>query len=351
MAYPLDRFDTERVYEVPDLNKRRSSAADIDVNLLLRSQVGGSCYLFVAVLMIHTSYLRYILEKKFRKLEYLANYAPYSMTPSNHAQLNCLMWVFDITTNSEVCDTTLPPDIITAYDRVVNRTNTLRNEGNKWKPFKVVTLDRGGDSDHMLFTILNTCGVTVPEKNFVALLLKDIPRVFNPNHVYTVRKGTHTYLSMTMPEIMNATTYNPYEYGNTVLSDPFIATFYTSDKPTGVPDQGMVVADITIAKRLLSLLNSILFYIELFKGKYSSSELTRTHFSMSVIEINYGPDGKILRGDVAHAVLVDIDESNHIFVFDGNEGMSYPLNVWYDSFADKYIEIHDISVTIIPKMY
>ena len=43
-----------------------------------------------------------------------------------------------------------------------------------------------------------------------------------------------------------------------------------------------------------------------------------------------------------------MDDDGRVFVFDGNSGNSQPLEMWYPSFSLKYIEIHEISVTMIP---
>ena len=341
-------FNPNLVYEkVPSLNKRRSSAVDIDVDLLSRSQVGGSCYLFAGVLMIYTSYLRYILEKRLEYLQYRAEHTPWSMTDEHHKQLESLVWVENITTNSHVCETTLPRYIVNVYSNTLARTNAMAIQGNQWSPFSVSLTVEGGHSDQMLFSVLNACGISVPENNFVALLLKNIPSVVHIDHVYTIRKGTHIYLDMTMPMIVNVTTYDVESHG-AVLTSPFIASFYTSDKPNVYIDQGVLVDDSTVTERLIEILESVMMYVEIFKRKYNGSEITRTHFSMGVIGVRYEPNGELVPYDDAHAVLVDMDEHGNVFVFDGNVGNSYPLKMWYESFAEKYLEIYMISVAMIP---
>ena len=341
-------FNPNLVYEkVPSLNKRRSSAVNIDVDLVSRSQVGGSCYLFAGVLMIYTSYLRYILEKRLEYLQYRADHTPWSMTDEHHKQLESLVWVENITTNSHVCETTLPRYIVNVYANTLARTNAMAIQGDQWSPFSVSLTVEGGHCDQMLFSVLNACGLRVPETNFVALLLKNIPNEVHIDHVYTIRKGTNIYLDMTMPMIVNVTTYDVESRG-AVLTSPFIASFYTSDKPNVYIDQGVLVDDSTVTERLIEILESVMMYVEIFKRKYNGSEITRTLFSMGVIGVRYEPNGELVPYDDAHAVLVDMDEHGDVFVFDGNVGNSYPLKMWYESFAEKYLEIYMISVAMIP---
>ncbi|AEO98134.1 hypothetical protein ELVG_00387 [Emiliania huxleyi virus 203] len=341
------KFNTNLAYEkVPYLNKRRSSAVDFDVDLLLRMQAGKSCYLFVAVLMIYTSYLRYILEKRLKYLQYIANHTG-SMTGAQQRQLESLLWLKKTTKNSEVCDTTLPRDIVDLYTSTAVRTNEMAQQGNTWRPFTVgITLEHGGDPDHMLFSVLNSCGMSVPENNFVGLILKNIPNEVRVDHVYTIRKG-FTYSDMTMPDIVNVTTHDVYSRG-TLLTHPFIASFDTSTKPEAIDDHGLRVDGNKAEESFIAVLKSVMLYVELFKQKYNYSEITRTHFSMVVIQVSYGHDGEPLYADDAHAVLVDMDEDENVFVFDGNEGKSYPLHVWYAWFTERYIEIENISVAMIP---
>ncbi|AET42630.1 hypothetical protein EXVG_00281 [Emiliania huxleyi virus 202] len=341
-------FNPYLVYaEFPPLNKRRSSAVSIDANLLTRSQVGGSCYLFVVVLMIYTSYLRYMLEKRFAYFQSLAYTNPEFIINEDKMQFESLEWVSNTVKNPEVCETTLPRDIVNVYAHTIKRTNEMHIQGDNWRPFSVMLTDVGGKVDYMLFSVLNACGIFVPEDNFVALVLKNIPHVADVRHVYTVRKDSSMYLRMTMPEIVTETTHYVSSYNASLIS-PFIVSFGISDKPNGPNDQGLRV-DSTAIKRCIAILESVMMYIELFKQKYHDSEIRCTHFSMAVTRVSYGLNGELLLDDESHAVLVEIDEDQNVYVFDGNNYNSQPFEVWYAWFsADKYMEILEISVAMVP---
>ena len=341
-------FDPNVVYaEAPPLNRRRSSAVNIDADLLTRRQVGGSCYLFVVVLMIYTSYLRYMLEKRFAYFQSLADNNPEFITNEDKMKIESIEWVANTVEKPEVCETTLPFYIVSVYANTVKRTNEMHTQGDKWRPFSVMLSIVGGKVDHMLFSVLNACGIFVPEDNFVSLVLKNIPDVADVDHVYTFRKDSSMYFNMNMPTILTATTRYVSSY-NALLLSPFIISFGTSDKPNGPNDQGILV-DSTAMERCIAILESVMMYVKLFKRKYNGSEIKRTHFSMAVTRVSYGPNGELLRDDEAHAVLVYMDEYQNVFVFDGNNGNSQPFKVWYAWFSsDKYMEILEISVCLIP---
>ena len=344
-------FNPDLVYaEAPPLNKRRSSAVNIDADLLTRRQVGGSCYLFVVVLMIYTSYLRYMLEKRFEYFQSLYDNNPEFIADEDKMKIESLKWVANTVKNPEVCETTLPLDIVKVYADTVKRTNEMHEQGDKWRPFSVMLAIVGGQVDHMLFSVLNACGIFVPEDNFVALVLKNIPQVADVGHVYTIRKDSSMYFSMTMPEILTATTHYVPSY-KAMLLNPFIISFGISNKPNGPNDIGLLV-DSTAMERCIEILESVMMYAVLFIEKYHGSEIKCTHFSMAVTRVSYGLNDELLLDDESHAVLVEIDEYQNLSVFDGNNGNSQPFEEWYAWFSPaKYMEILEISVAMIPVTY
>ena len=92
-----------------------------------------------------------------------------------------------------------------------------------------------------------------------------------------------------------------------------------------------------------------MLYIELFKQKYTGSEIQHTHFSMVVNRIRSGINGERIPDDATHAVLVYMDADGRVFVFDGNRSNSQPLEVWYGLYAaGGDIEIYEISFALIP---
>lgn len=353
----VNNFNPNMSYELQYPNSRRSSAVEMDVDLLTRSQVGGSCYLFVVVLMIYTSHLRYILKKRLEFVQYLSDTYPEQMNDiSSVGQLECLKWIGNITTDSEVCENTCPDHLVSVYISAINRINEMHFQGDAWRPFNVLALftNVGGQNDIMLFSVLNACGVRVPEVNYVALVLKNIPDVANVYHDYTVRKsGGSMYSTMTMPDIVKETTHSVSSSLASegafegVLISPFIATFHTSNAPNEVYDRGLLVDINTATERFTTVLDSVMLYIELFKQKYKGSEIQHTHFSM-VVRVRSGINGELIPDDVTHAVLVHMDDDRRVLVFDGNSGNSQPLEMWYPSFSLKYIEIHEISFALIP---
>ena len=263
-------FDPDVVYaEAPPLNRRRSSAYVIDPDLLTRLQIGPSCYLFTVVLMIYTSDLRYILEKRFQYLQSLIDDHQQLLTDEEKMHYESLTWVANTSENPGVCETTLPRSIIDEYISVIIRNNKLAILGNKWRPYtaSLYEMGSGGQSDLSLISVLNACGIIVPEDNFVEMVLKDIPNVVSVNHVYKVRKYNE-HLTMTMIDIVNETTRNVASY-NEMLISPFIVSFNPSDKSNETADQGMLVEKSTARELFITVLESVMMYVELFKQKVS----------------------------------------------------------------------------------
>ena len=90
-----------------------------------------------------------------------------------------------------------------------------------------------------------------------------------------------------------------------------------------------------------------MMYVELFRQKYHGSEITCTHFSLSVKRVIYAPTGEQLHYP-AHSVLLYVDNDKRMFVFDGNIGNSLLFEVWYARVTEKYMEILNVSVAMIP---
>jgi len=220
--------------------------------------------------------------------------------------------------------------------------------GTKWRPYTVMsyTVGSGGQPDLSLMAVLKACGFIIPEDNFVEMVLKNIPNVVSLYHVYTVRKY-NGYLTMTMPDIVEETTRNVASY-KSLLICPFIVSFNPSDKQTEAADQGMLVEKSTARELFITVLNSVMMYVELFKQKYHNSEITCTHFALVVGQVINGPNGDLVRDGAAHAVLLYVDSNNRMFVFDGNSGNAQLFEVWYASFTEKYISLLSVSVAFIP---
>ncbi|AEP15749.1 hypothetical protein EQVG_00340 [Emiliania huxleyi virus 207] len=342
-------FDPDLVYEeVPPPKRRRSSAYVIDPDLLTRMQIGPSCYLFVVVLMIYTSDLRYMLKKRFQYLQSLVYNHQEMLTDEEKMHFESLRWVANTTENYGVCDTTLPRPIIDEYISIITRHNELAIIGTKWRPYTVMSYNvaSGGQADLSLISVLNACGIIVPEDNFVEMVLKNIPNVVSLYHVYTIRKY-NGYLTMTMPDIVQETTRNVASY-NSLLISPFIVSFNPSDKQTEADDQGMLVEKSTARELFITVLKSVMMYVELFKQTYHNSEITCTHFALGVNQVINGPNGDLVRDGAAHAVLLYVDNDSRMFVFDGNRGNAQLFEVWYASFTEKYISLLSVSVAFIP---
>ncbi|AET42579.1 hypothetical protein EXVG_00230 [Emiliania huxleyi virus 202] len=342
-------FNPDLVYaEAPPLNRRRSSAYVIDPDLLTRMQMGPSCYLFTVVLMIYTSDLRYILDKRFQYLQSLVYDHQQLLTDEEKMHYESLKWVANTSENPWVCDTTLPRPIIDEYISAITRYNEHAILGDKWRPYTALLYEMGsgGQADLSLISVLNACGLIVPEDNFVEMVLKDMPNVVSANHVYRVRKY-NWYFPMTMPDLVNETTRNVASY-NAMLPSPFIVSFNPSDKSNEAKDQGMLVEKSTARELFITVLESVMMYVELFKQKYHNSKITCTHFALVVNRVTDGPGGDLVHSRAAHAVLLYVDNDNKMLVFDGNKGNSQLFEVWYASFTEKYIEILSISVALIP---